>query len=108
MTTMQGSGIRTFFLLIPDRGSEVTASEFILLRWWRGYSRECGASLLPAVGQELRFALTPFVGSFPLSLLLSRLHAELLDALPKAAYRCAIGIRLRLRECWIGFYICEP
>jgi hypothetical protein len=62
MTTMQGSGIRTFFLLMPDLGSEVTASEFILLCWLRGYSRECGASLLPAVGQELRFALAPFVG----------------------------------------------
>ena len=62
MTTMQGSGIRTFFLLIPDRGSEVTASEFILLSWLRGYSRECDAPLLPAVGQELRFALAPFVG----------------------------------------------
>ena len=62
MTTMQGSGIRTFFLLIRDRGSEVTASEFILLCWLRGYSRECGASLLPAVGQQLRFALAPFVG----------------------------------------------
>jgi hypothetical protein len=46
MTTMQGSGIRTFFLLVPDRGSEVTASEFILLRWLRGYSPECGASAM--------------------------------------------------------------
>jgi hypothetical protein len=50
------------FLLVPDRGSEVTASESILLRWLRGYSREWGASLQPAVGQELRFALAPFVG----------------------------------------------
>jgi len=63
MTTMQGSGIRTFFLLGPDRGSEVTVSEFIVLHWLRGYSPECSASLLPAVGQGLPFALAPFVGT---------------------------------------------
>jgi hypothetical protein len=90
---MQGSGIRTFFLLVPDRGSEVTASEFIILRWLRGYSPERSASLFPAAGHGLRFALAPFVG-----MVISAVRSTVLPRTTSNALQTTPGIGIAIRD----------